>query len=179
MELDAPPSVKVVPKVVTGDVSQSSTSKTKQTNTQVENEEKSFTKDKSQKKKVVDAGNWKEKKVLLRDKQAERFDPDFARLPSSSEPFFHPFNFFRLSARISPYVLQPFCFTNSNNASTLLFSTNSPALSTPYSGHAPTSRTNCLRFANSLSCCNATLEHHPISQYGFIKLGFKFSKSNE
>jgi hypothetical protein len=39
----------------------------------------------SSKKKVVDAAAWKEKKVLLRDKQAERFDPDFARFPSGEQ----------------------------------------------------------------------------------------------
>jgi hypothetical protein len=33
-------------------------------------------------KKVVNVGAWKEKKVVLRDKQADRYDPDFARLPS-------------------------------------------------------------------------------------------------
>lgn len=36
----------------------------------------------NQKKKVVNVGAWKEKKVVLRDKQADRYDPDFARLPS-------------------------------------------------------------------------------------------------
>jgi hypothetical protein len=36
----------------------------------------------NQKKKVVNVGAWKEKKVVLRDKQADRYDPDFARIPS-------------------------------------------------------------------------------------------------
>mmetsp|Transcript_1152 Transcript_1152/g.1865 ORF Transcript_1152/g.1865 Transcript_1152/m.1865 type:complete len:421 (+) Transcript_1152:89-1351(+) len=53
------------------------------------------------KKKVVDAGKWKEKKVLIRDKDAERFDPDFARhgrgggmyvVPSAGGPPPGPYN---------------------------------------------------------------------------------------